>query len=86
MQKAHATYAYTALHNSKSIHYMQFKLMTHLAKPTHERLKTMNMMLTYQKWRNYTKTRDALNRLGDRDLIDLGIKRSDIDTVARKSF
>ena len=54
--------------------------------PTDDRVKTMNMMLTYQKWRNFTKTRDALNRLGDRDLIDLGIKRSDIDTVARKSL
>ena len=46
----------------------------------------MNMMLTYQKWRSYTKTRDALNRLGDRDLTDLGIKRRDIETLARKSL
>ncbi|WP_136657184.1 DUF1127 domain-containing protein [Nitratireductor sp. XY-223] len=43
----------------------------------------MNLMLTYQKWRNYNRTREALERLGDRELADLGIARDKIDDIAR---
>lgn len=46
----------------------------------------MNVMLTYNRWRAYNRTRDALHRLGDRELADLGIKRSEIDQVARRSL
>ena len=46
----------------------------------------MNMMLTYNKWRAYNKTRDALHRLADRELADLDIKRSEIDEIARRSL
>ncbi|MCP4317537.1 MAG: DUF1127 domain-containing protein [Hyphomicrobiales bacterium] len=46
----------------------------------------MNMMLTYSKWRAYNRTRDALQRLGDRELSDLGIKRGEIEEIARRSL
>ncbi len=46
----------------------------------------MNMMLTYNKWRSYHKTRDALQRLGDHELNDLGIKRDQIESIARKAL
>ncbi len=46
----------------------------------------MDLMLTYNKWRAYNRTRDALMRLGDRELADLGIKRNEIDTIARRSL
>lgn len=32
----------------------------------------------------YTRTFDELNALSDRDLIDLGIARSNIDVIARE--
>ena len=46
----------------------------------------MNLMLTYQKWRNYNRTREALQRLGDRELADLGITRDNINDIARKAM
>lgn len=34
-------------------------------------------------WNNARVTRDALSRLSDRELNDIGLSRSDIDRVAR---
>lgn len=34
-------------------------------------------------WNNIRVTRDALQRLSDRELSDIGLNRSDIDRVAR---
>lgn len=34
-------------------------------------------------WNNVRSTRDALYRLTDRELDDIGLSRSDIDRVAR---
>lgn len=36
----------------------------------------------YRQWRRYNDSLRALNRLGDRELADLGISRSDIPRVA----
>lgn len=49
-------------------------------------IEDMNLMLTYQKWRNYNRTREALQRLGDRELADLGITRDNINDIARKAL
>lgn len=49
-------------------------------------IEDMNLMLTYQKWRNYNRTREALQRLGDRELADLGITRDNINDIARKAM
>ncbi|MDA4846649.1 DUF1127 domain-containing protein [Hoeflea poritis] len=46
----------------------------------------MNLMLTYKKWRNYNRTREALERLGDRELADLGVTRDNINDIARKAL
>lgn len=34
-------------------------------------------------WRDTRQTRNALNRLSDRELRDIGLTRGDIDRVAR---
>jgi uncharacterized protein YjiS (DUF1127 family) len=46
---------------------------------------TMNLIRNYRNWRRYRETVSELNRLTTRELNDLGISRSDIHFVARKS-
>ena len=36
----------------------------------------------YQQWRRYNNSLRELNRLGDRELADIGITRGDIPRVA----
>ncbi len=36
----------------------------------------------YRAWTRYRETHELLNRLTDRDLADIGIKRGSIETVA----
>ena len=36
----------------------------------------------YRQWRRYNQSLSELNRLGDRELADIGISRSDIPRVA----
>jgi uncharacterized protein YjiS (DUF1127 family) len=38
-----------------------------------------------QAWRRYNQSLNELSRLGDRELADIGISRSDIPSVAWKS-
>ena len=45
----------------------------------------MNLIRNYRNWRRYRETVSELNRLSNRELNDLGISRSDIPYVARKS-
>ncbi|WP_011581128.1 MULTISPECIES: DUF1127 domain-containing protein [Chelativorans] len=45
----------------------------------------MNLMRTYRNWRRYRQTVNELSRLSNRELSDLGIARSDIPYLARKS-
>lgn len=44
---------------------------------------TMNVIGSFQKWRNYRRTVSELNSLSNRELDDLGINRGDIPFVAR---
>jgi uncharacterized protein YjiS (DUF1127 family) len=56
--------------------------------PALEGLKTMflsNLIGVYRQWRRYNASLRELNRLGDRDLADLGISRGDIPRVAWES-
>ena len=46
---------------------------------------TMNLIRNYRNWRRYRETVSELSRLSNRELHDLGISRSDIPHVARKS-
>jgi uncharacterized protein YjiS (DUF1127 family) len=46
----------------------------------------MELMKTIREWRKFRATRDALVKLTDRELNDLGIGRSDIDYVARRAM
>jgi uncharacterized protein YjiS (DUF1127 family) len=45
----------------------------------------MNLIRNYRNWRRYRETVTELERLSNRELNDLGIARSDIPFVARKS-
>ncbi len=45
----------------------------------------MNLIRSYSNWRRYRDTVSELNRLSTRELNDLGISRSDIPFVAKKS-
>ena len=45
----------------------------------------MNLRNTFRRWTTYLQTVEELNRCSDRDLADLGIRRSDIRAVARRS-
>ncbi|MCE7029945.1 MULTISPECIES: DUF1127 domain-containing protein [Jiella] len=45
----------------------------------------MNLVRSYQSWRRYRETVNELNRLSQRELADLGIARTDIPTVARRT-
>lgn len=44
-----------------------------------------NVVRKYNNWVNYRRTVDELSNLSNRELHDLGISRSDIRFVARKS-
>jgi uncharacterized protein YjiS (DUF1127 family) len=46
----------------------------------------MNLIRNYRNWRRYRETVSELSRLTNHELVDLGITRSDIPTVARKSI
>ena len=46
----------------------------------------MNLIRNYRNWRRFRDTVNELNRLSNRELTDLGISRSDIPFVARKSI
>jgi len=41
-----------------------------------------HILSTYQQWRRYCRSLAELNRLGDRELADIGISRGDIPRVA----
>jgi uncharacterized protein YjiS (DUF1127 family) len=41
-----------------------------------------NLIGVYRQWRRYNESVRELNRLGDRELADIGISRGDIPRVA----
>ena len=45
----------------------------------------MNLIRNYRNWRRFRETVSELNRLSNRELMDLGISRSEIHHVARKA-
>ncbi|MGP2492700.1 DUF1127 domain-containing protein [Mesorhizobium sp. PUT5] len=44
----------------------------------------MNLIRNYRNWRAYRDTVNELGRLSNRQLDDLGIKRSEIKQIARQ--
>ena len=54
----------------------------------HKGLTTMflsHLIGAYRQWRRYNRSVRELNRLGDRELADIGISRGDIPRVAWES-
>ena len=45
----------------------------------------MELMKNIREWRRFRATREALNRLTDRELNDRGISRGEIDYTARRA-
>jgi uncharacterized protein YjiS (DUF1127 family) len=45
----------------------------------------MSIIRFLQAWRRYNRCLNELSRLGDRELADIGINRSEIPTVAWKA-
>jgi uncharacterized protein YjiS (DUF1127 family) len=45
----------------------------------------MTIMNSIREWRRFRATRDALARLSDRELSDLGLNRGDIEFAARRA-
>ena len=41
-----------------------------------------NLVRLVREWKRYNRSLSELNRLGDRELADIGISRSDIQRVA----
>jgi uncharacterized protein YjiS (DUF1127 family) len=44
-----------------------------------------HLLSAYRQWRRYNQSLRELNRLGDRELADIGISRADIPRVAWES-
>jgi uncharacterized protein YjiS (DUF1127 family) len=56
--------------------------------PCSERVNAMflsHLVGVYRQWRRYNRSLRELNRLGDRELADIGITRGDIPRVAWES-
>ena len=45
----------------------------------------MELMKNIREWRRVRATREALSRLSDRELNDLGIGRGEIENIARRA-
>ena len=45
----------------------------------------MNLIKSYSAWRKYRETYQALDRLSERRLNDIGVSRREIRSVARKA-
>lgn len=45
----------------------------------------MELIRNIREWRRFRATREALSRLTDRELNDLGIGRGEIENVARRA-
>ena len=44
----------------------------------------MDIAKTYRTWRRYRQAYQELAQLSDRDLRDMGVKRGDIHSLARR--
>ncbi len=45
----------------------------------------MNIVKSFNNWRKYRETYNELARMTQRELYDVGIARSDIQQIARRS-
>ncbi len=46
----------------------------------------MNLIRSYRNWRAYRDTVNELGRLSNRQLADMGIARTDIERIVRKTI
>jgi uncharacterized protein YjiS (DUF1127 family) len=86
---AHSCTAAFSLQHSTSEAYIDFK---RLREPSRSALQKTEMIMiltsvvrALRAWRRYNASLNELNRLGDRELADIGLSRSDIPRVAWES-
>lgn len=84
MHNLQCCHAPIALHNRIGPAYIRIN-KKNAANETRLKDTTMNLIRNYRNWRRYRDTVNELSRLSNRELTDLGIARSDIPFVARKS-
>jgi uncharacterized protein YjiS (DUF1127 family) len=86
MPPAHGCIATTILYVLFSGAYLGFNDSELRPAPHRERIPSMflfsNLVRLVRVWRNYDKSLRELSRLGDRELADIGISRSDIQRIA----
>ena len=46
----------------------------------------ISMRQSFNNWRKYRHTCSELSRMSDRELFDIGISRSEIRSIARRSL
>ncbi|MBD0416539.1 DUF1127 domain-containing protein [Oryzicola mucosus] len=46
----------------------------------------MNLIRTIRNWRSYRQTVDELGRLSNRQLADVGVRRDEIPSLARRGL
>jgi uncharacterized protein YjiS (DUF1127 family) len=83
MQSAHCCTAAIPLLVEPGGPYLDFRKQEIL--PCSERVNAMilsHLVGVYRQWRRYNQSLRELNRLGDRELTDIGISRGDIPRVA----
>ena len=85
MHKSHCCYATSALQIRGPCAYLHTIPKRQKFETKDETRNTMNLIRNYRNWRRYRETVSELNRLTTRELNDLGISRSDIPHVARRS-
>lgn len=85
MHNLHCCHAPTALLNRYGSTYLCQVPNDGMIRKKDETSNTMNLIRNYRNWRRYRETVSELTRLTNRELNDLGISRSDIHFVARKS-
>ena len=92
----HMRHDYLALHGGMSLHFVQIVKDTAMAAVETTRPAPLGAITTYRAinglgnafgalsaWNDARMTRNALGKLSDRELDDIGLCRGDIDTLGR---
>jgi uncharacterized protein YjiS (DUF1127 family) len=84
MQNAQSCSAAKVLLHCTMAHYLPYTNRRGI-RPYRQRVNAMifsHILRAYKQWRRYNESLSQLNRLGDRELADIGITRGDIPRVA----
>jgi len=80
----HSSYAILSLLNLERQDYIRLNKFQHNS-INHNQVSVMNLLRSFNKWRRYRTTYNELSRLSAHELNDLGITRSEIAEIARRT-